>query len=399
MSMFIQLLNCKQSDKGRKNAPLAVVIGVLVAVVTALSGTFVNLRNNGGDIRNFWGWLTNSHVNEATHFITGKTRTRLVDLSGQWRFATGDDAERAWPSFDDSSWAQIKVPARWEDKGYKKYDGYAWYRRKFDFNDATISIPLYLLVGRIDDVDEVFVNGYRVGGMGHFPPKYATAWNRDRVYRIPEGIVREGSNVIAVRVYDNQQGGGIVRGKVGLYTTALPQPLIDLSGEWKFMIGDNSEWKGKIVDDSGFEDIQVPADWDTFGHANYDGYGWYRKTFGELPVSADETLVLLLGRIDDMDEAFLNGERIGQTGNFSNAGGGDNSPYHRINRVYEFSSSLLKETNALAVRVYDLRSGGGIYSGPIGIMTRADYLEFQKQVEESHKWNLDRTVDWLLGRG
>lgn len=114
-----------------------------------------------------------------------------------------------------------------------------------------------------------------------------------------------------------------------------------------------------------------------------------------MSVSAAETLVLFLGKIDDTDEVFLNGKRIGQTG-FDNSD--DDAPYYRMNREYEFPAALLKETNTLAVHVYDGQGEGGIYSGPVGIMAKTDYLARQQQIAESRKWHLDKTIDWLLGR-
>jgi len=59
------------------------------------------------------------------------------------------------------------------------------------------------------DVDETFLNGERIGGMGSFPPEYRTAWDKARRYRIPASLVRgDGSDVLAVRVFDGGGNGG-----------------------------------------------------------------------------------------------------------------------------------------------------------------------------------------------
>lgn len=391
MNMMSLFSYCKSNKKGWWAS--TVYIPAFVALISGLLGSISNLANSGNGNTGVWEWLTGSYVPQASHFITDETATRLVDLKGEWQFATGDDPARAQAAYDDRSWKNMKVPAYWEKQGYKNYDGYAWYRRSFSFNET--AGPLYLMLGRIDDTDEVFINGQRVGGEGRFPPNYASAWNRERIYPVPRGVLHAGANVIAIRVYDDQQAGGITGKQIGLYTTDLPQPLVDLSGEWKFRTGNDPDWKNQTLDESGFENIRVPSQWDDFGYANYDGHAWYRKTFGPLPVSANETLVLFLGKIDDTDEVFLNGEHIGQTGFDKRY---DSAPYYRMNREYEFPAALLKETNTLAVHVYDGQREGGIYSGPVGIMTKADYLARQKQLAESHSWHLDKTIDWLLGR-
>ena len=41
-------------------------------------------------------------------------------------------------------------------------------------------------------------------------------WNTRRVYEIPDGILKKGENLIAVRVYDGQLAGGIWEGPLGI---------------------------------------------------------------------------------------------------------------------------------------------------------------------------------------
>jgi len=240
-----------------------------------------------------------------------------------------------------------------------------------------------------------------LAGPGPSPPEYDTAWNRWRIYRIPEGVLQIGpDNVIAVRVYDEKMGGGIIRGNIGLFTTDLIQPLVSLDGYWKFKTGDHLDWKEPEFDDSEFESIQVPAAWESEGYQDYNGFAWYRKSFGPVPVNRSEEMVLLLGKIDDTDEVYLNGELIGQTGSPKNGKEKDSKydSYHRIVREYHFSSSLLRPENQISVRVHDSQGNGGIYSGPVGIMTLESYNQFQEQLENSEKWQLSKTIDWLLGR-
>lgn len=79
-----------------------------------------------------------------------------------------------------------------------------------DFPAASAGKELVLLMGRIDDVDETCLNGVRIGGLGGFPPDYSTAWDVDRRYRVPAGLVHgDGSDVLAVRVFNGNGEGGI----------------------------------------------------------------------------------------------------------------------------------------------------------------------------------------------
>jgi hypothetical protein len=64
---------------------------------------------------------------------------------------------------------------------------------------------LVLSLGVIDDFDDVFVNGVRVGGADRKNPNFAAA---PRLYTVPANLMKEGRNIIAVRVWDGRGKGG-----------------------------------------------------------------------------------------------------------------------------------------------------------------------------------------------
>jgi hypothetical protein len=100
----------------------------------------------------------------------------------------------------------------------------------------------YILLGKIDDADETYINGVRIGSTGRFPPVPVSAWNDQRAYRIPRRLLRE-KNVLAIRVYDMGLGGGITGGVLGIvdslgYVRALnltPGP----KASWKHIVTSN----------------------------------------------------------------------------------------------------------------------------------------------------------------
>jgi len=115
------------------------------------------------------------------------------------------------------------VPGYWENQGFKKYDGYAWYRKTFKVRNNLKGKKLVLMMGKIDDLDEVYVNGQFVGSTGtmHDNPKYNSIDNKEydqfRGYYLPAGLIKfDEDNVIAVRVYDGWRYGGIYQGPIGL---------------------------------------------------------------------------------------------------------------------------------------------------------------------------------------
>jgi sialate O-acetylesterase len=321
------------------------------------------------------------------------------DLRGEWKFEIGDDPRRAESGFDDEGWVSIFAPSKWEDEGFPGYDGYAWYRKEFTADKSWEGKPLYLRLGYIDDVDEVYINGQFVGFSGVFPPHYSTAYGQERSYLIQPTALRYGrDNVIAVRVYDSELGGGIVHGRIGIYEDrGTLRADVPLPGPWKFMKGDDEKWKEPSLDDSRWKRVEVPAWWETQGFKDYDGFGWYRTTFRVPGALHDKQLIVVLGRIDDFDEVYLNGKRIGRTGHFNKKGSDvvTLDDYRKL-RAYTIPSGFLNDgDNVLAVRVYDGYIHGGIYDGPVGIVTRDRWREWSGKDNVKKKRLMERIFDWF----
>ena len=110
-------------------------------------------------------------------------------------------------------------------------------------------------------------------------------------------------------------------GRIGMYTYEGGfEPDVNLSGIWDFKTGDDSSFLKKNDDETKTVKLMVPAHWDVQGYQDYDGFAWYKKTF-YLPKEFDgESMILLLGKIDDIDQTFVNGILVGSTGlwNFKN---------------------------------------------------------------------------------
>lgn len=323
---------------------------------------------------------------------------KIVDLRGSWKFSIGDNYEWANPGFNDSEWDNIFAPAQWEEEGYPGYDGYAWYRKSFTVKE--VQDDLYLHLGHIDDVDEVFVNGKMIGLSGSFPPDYNTAYNVDRRYHIPATYLnKDKENIIAVRVFDAELSGGLVYGKLGVYqNNSSPSYIKSLEGVWKFTTGDSKKWISPDFDESHWENILVPMTWEVQGYKHYNGYAWYRIRFKMDPRYQNERLVLMLGRIDDFDEVYLNGKYVGGTGDI------EGDPWINeytdewlVYRDYELEDNLLNFAgeNVLAVRVYDGLEYGGIYEGPIGIISYDEYLDWRRGNKIRKKINIFDFFKWF----
>lgn len=300
---------------------------------------------------------------------------QVISLNGTWKFHIGDRASWATPEYNDSDWELIIAPSHWEDEGFNGYDGFAWYRKTFDGRRLPKDENYVLNLGYIDDSDEVYLNGKFIGFSGSMPPKFKTAYNSERQYKLPNEYINfNGENTIAVRVFDVTLGGGIFDGDLGIYRARKSRLWIDLQGIWEFSL---SQYGSQATDKREWTRLMVPGPWEQQGYYRYDGYAWYKLTFTapKEAISRDEPLVLLLGKIDDFDMTYLNGKLIGKTKD--NRSFGSSASYSRL-RVYDIPPDLLKlgKENTIEVMVEDIGNIGGIYEGPVGITTRSDYERY-----------------------
>lgn len=159
-------------------------------------------------------------------------RTVSVDLEGdEWRFTLGDDPSWSEPGLDDSGWEQVSVPN--DGAAFADYDGFGWYRLTFDLPVEAAGTNLVASLGFIDDVDEAWLNGEKIGGSGTMPPAADSQWFERRLYPVPaDAPVFGGENVLAVRVYDMDGGGGWYDGPVGIFSKdAVRSDVYGITGD------------------------------------------------------------------------------------------------------------------------------------------------------------------------
>jgi sialate O-acetylesterase len=197
----------------------------------------------------------------------------------------------------------------------------------------------------------------------------------------------DGDNVIAIRVFDEGGAGGIVGNRIGFFIKENdPIFAVSLAGNWKFQTGDKGGFRKPGYDDSDWRNIMVPALWESQGVHNYDGLAWYRKSFRMPEELMSDEMVLVLGKIDDFDEVFLNGKHIGSTGRMGKRVGPDrfDDAYRKL-RIYYIPEELVRtdREGGVAVRVYDGWQHGGIYEGPIGIITARNLRNWLRETQQT----------------
>jgi alpha-L-fucosidase len=143
-------------------------------------------------------------------------------------------------------------------------------------------------------------------------------------------------------------------------------PNIDLAGKWRFHRGDEDQWSRSDFDDSDWQQVQLPASWEDHSAYRRDpAYGWYRRKVVIPAEWAGTDIVLVLGKIDDIDQTYFNGEDIGESGEFPP--NYESSAFNAVRR-YPVEADLIRygEDNVIAVRVYDQGGRGGMWAGPMG---------------------------------
>ena len=144
------------------------------------------------------------------------------------------------PELDVSSWKNMELPVLWESAGLYGLDGVVWFRKEFELPQEVASKGIVLYLGPIDDSDETWVNGVKVG-------ETFNKYNEDRIYKVPADILKPGKNVVIVRVEDTGGGGGLYGNPDQLKIISGDYKL-SLAGSWKFRFN-SSEIK---VDMSSF---------------------------------------------------------------------------------------------------------------------------------------------------
>ena len=190
-----------------------------------------------------------------------------------------------------------------------------------------------------------------------------------------------------------------------LSLTVYPQQnVIKFDKQWRFIPGDNIDYAKPSYDDSNWKLIGVDKMWEDQGYPNLDGFAWYRvKVF--IPSSLKEnaylkdTLEICLGKIDDFDESFLNGQIFGINGSdvplskkVDTLFYDPSLTYWDLERVYKLpvNDPRIKwdAENVFAIRVYDRGGLGGIWSGhqSLHMVNISEYLTLNyNQVEFKYK--------------
>ena len=124
--------------------------------------------------------------------------------------------------------------------------------------------------------------------------------------------------------------------------------------QWDQLVVYDSEFKQVDYDDSQWNQVYLPGQFDATTQVDFDGVMWFRKTVYIRDLRSDYTLEI--EAIDDMDLIYVNGNKVG---------GFAGASYSNSKRAYKVSKRLLnKGANTIAIRAIDI-GGPGTFKGPM----------------------------------
>lgn len=204
-----------------------------------------------GIIVNSWGgtpieaWISEDSLKADYPMLIKKTQMYQSDNYVRAQMQANGAASQQWDAIlnqndpgyadtacDDSQWTTVNQN-NWMWRG----TGSVWLRQHINIDKEHAGKPARLLLGTLFDQDITYLNGKEIGHTYYqYPP---------RRYDIPEGLLREGDNVIAVR-FINKYGAAhfipekpymLCFGDDRLSQNPMPKDVIPLGAQWKMRVG------------------------------------------------------------------------------------------------------------------------------------------------------------------
>ena len=144
---------------------------------------------------------------------------------------------------------------------------------------------------------------------------------------------------------------------------AVSAQVISLPQQAKFRFGDDLSWAAPGFNDADWADQQLAKSF-----TKDSSYAWYRIKVvipSAMKTTNGKGLKMQLGKIDDVDQTYFNGKLIGETGSFP-PGYITQWEKQRLYTIPE-NNVLWDKENIIAVRVYNLIGGMGMWEGPYTI--------------------------------
>lgn len=154
-----------------------------------------------------------------------------MDLRSDWRFRPvpkDGGAPENWqdPMYPDADWASLHAGERWEDQGFPEVDGYAWYRRSVEVPQHWQGKNVWLALGGVNDMCEIFCNGRHINIYGD--RQEISVAETPLIAELSDHLQFGQTNLIAIRCFDWGGSGGLWHPPCAITTDPARLPLESL---------------------------------------------------------------------------------------------------------------------------------------------------------------------------
>ena len=155
-------------------------------------------------------------------FIDTDAQLLELNLAGYWEFETEYELRDRLKNKVSRNISKVFVPGYWESNGYSNFNGKARYQTTFNTPNKLSDNDLYVVLGFIDDIETVYLNGVKIGSVIAYEKEAHTKLPYDAIfrgYKIPKELLKTNEpNILSVLVYDRGGLGGIYKGPIGIAT-------------------------------------------------------------------------------------------------------------------------------------------------------------------------------------
>ncbi len=217
----------------RTFSAVAYYFGKFVQAEIGIPVGLIHSSWGGTDIETWIGWEAMCTTADYAQYggkrspreAIGRNMKRFLDYKEARRNDRGDRERWYDPSVAVSGeWRTMKLPQLWENE-LGPADGRIWFRRTVTLPASVDGKAGVLHLPAVDDADITYVNGRKVGE--------THVWDAPRHYELPAGLLHGGDNIVAVRVDDTGNDGGIW-GDPEAFWIEVDGGRYELAGEWRY---------------------------------------------------------------------------------------------------------------------------------------------------------------------
>ena len=134
------------------------------------------------------------------------TDSRDRGIAENWQ--SGADGSGKWLSGQQTlSGESVRPGVGYERFLENQYQGVSWYRVRFKLNpDQASARKMRIKLGRINTKDTTYLNGKKIGASSR----------GSRTYRIPDGLLKAGENVLTIRIENRRFPGGLLDPEISI---------------------------------------------------------------------------------------------------------------------------------------------------------------------------------------